>query len=193
MVVTVLTLASAARAQSAYFCTQKGYLAYDTRTEFTPGAEGHVLRLIRFEPERGIFLAGDVELPPLFTLYHVICTQDRVTVTGFLNVVSKYVIDLGESRPALLSSTTDSGQTWSEAAREGPQPTDLGIFGRVPPLPLGSDDSQHEYRLVRSSSTSQTKQGPERHIKSEIVRLDIAGTILQRFVLYERRYVQGGE
>ena len=44
------------------FCTSRGYIAYELRNGITPGVAGHVLKVVRFEPKRGIYSAGDVTL-----------------------------------------------------------------------------------------------------------------------------------
>ena len=54
--------------EDAYFCNYKGYFAYETHEGVTPGVVGHVLRVVRFESKRGIYLAGEVTLPE-FTVY----------------------------------------------------------------------------------------------------------------------------
>ena len=44
------------------FCTSRGYIAYELRNGITPGVAGHVLKVVRFEPKRGIYGAGEVTL-----------------------------------------------------------------------------------------------------------------------------------
>jgi len=49
------------------------------RGAITPGVAGHVLRVVRFEPERGIYIAGEVTLED-FQVHRMMCDQDRVTI-----------------------------------------------------------------------------------------------------------------
>jgi hypothetical protein len=191
----VLALASVApsHAQSARFCTAKGYLAYDAQKEMVPGSSGHAVRVVRFGSNDGIRLAGDIPLPPMFTVYHLVCNDDRVLVTGFEKVVTQCTIEVTESSVGLLSVTEDSGKRWSDAAKEGPAPVDLGIFGREAPLRLESSDPAHEYQLLRNVFFKQTKLGQEVHTKSELIQLDLKGTVLKRFVLYDWRKLESGD
>ena len=71
LLVVFLAIATQSCAKTdAYFCTFKGYLAYEAREGTSPGVVGHVLRVLRFEPKRGIYPAGEVPLPELFSVYH---------------------------------------------------------------------------------------------------------------------------
>jgi hypothetical protein len=181
-------------AEDTYFCTYKGYFAYETREGGTPGVVGHVLRVVRFESKRGIYLAGEVTLPEL-TVYHLICSEDRIEISGWRKVFTRYVIEIAKSGEIRsLGPTEYPGVSWSVAAKDGPAPSDLGIFGQhVPPLTLESLDPEHEYQLLRSLSRRQVKEGWEWHNKSELIQLDPKGTVLQHFVLYESRTVESRE
>jgi hypothetical protein len=180
--------------EDAYFCTCKGYFAYETHEGVTPGVVGHVLRVVRFESKRGIYLAGEVTLPE-FTVYHLICNEDRIEISGWRRVFTKYVIEIAKSGEIKnLGPHEYPGLAWSVAAKDGPAPPDLGIFGpRVPPLALETFDREHEYQLLRKVSGRKVKEGWEWHSESEVVQLDSKGIVLQRFVLYERRTEASGE
>jgi hypothetical protein len=190
----VVFLASATRSRAdsdAYFCTSKGYIAYETRKSVTPGAVGHALRVVRFEPKRGIYLAGEVRLLD-FQVYHLICSEGRIEIPGWRDVLTKYVVEIAKSGELRSVGPTEyPGRQWSEAAKDGPQPASLGIFGpHVAPLPLESFDPEHEYQLLRNLYGRKVKEGWQWHSKSELVQLDSSGAVLQRFVLYERRTVE---
>jgi len=195
LLVVFMAFATDSRADSdAYFCTSKGYLAYETRKGVTPGAVGHVLKVVRFEPKRGIHLGGEVTLLD-FQVYHMICTEERIEISGWRNVFTKYVIELEKSGELKnLGPTEFPGRQWSDAANDGPEPGSLGLFGPdLAPLPLGSLDPEHEYQLLRSLSGRAIEEGWEFHSKSELIQLDLKGNITQRFVLYERRNVEHKE
>ena len=194
LLVVFLAFATESRADSdAYFCTSKGYLAYETRKGVTPGAVGHVLKVVRFEPKRGIYLASEVTLLD-FQVYHMICSEDHIEISGWRNIFTKYVIEIAKSGEIKSVGPTEyPGRQWSDAAKDGPAPASLSIFGRVAPLPLESLDPEHQYQLLRTVTGGKVKEGWESHIKSELVQLDPKGTVLQRFVLYESRTVESGE
>jgi len=191
----VLVFSVPSRADSdGYFCASKGYLAYELREGITPGIVGHVLRVVRFGTKRGIYLASEVPLLD-FEVYHFICSEDRIEISGWRNVFTKYVIEIpGSGEVRSLGPTEYPGRQWSDAAKDGPAPADLGIFGpHVAPLPLESLDPEHEYQLLRNLYGKEAKEGWEWHSKSELVQLDPKGTVLQRFMLYERRTVEAGD
>jgi hypothetical protein len=125
----------------AYFCTSKGYLAYEPHDGGAPGVVGHVLRVVRFEPKRGIYLAGEVTLLE-FTVYHLMCSEDRIEISGWCDIFTKYVIEIaGSGEVRSLGPTEYPGRQWSDAAKDEPAPANLGIFGpHVAPLPLESLD-----------------------------------------------------
>src|SRR5439155_19504572 len=75
------------------FCTYRGYLAYELRNGITPGVTAHVLKVARFGPERGMYMAGEVTLQD-FQVHRMICSQDRVEISGWGNIYRKYIIDV---------------------------------------------------------------------------------------------------
>lgn len=188
----VLVFSVPSRADSdVYFCASKGYLAYELGEGITPGVVGHVLRVVRFGTKRGIYIASEVPLLN-FVVYHLICSEDRIEISGWRNVFTKYVIEItGSGEVGSLGPTEYPERQWSEAAKDGPAPADLGIFGpHVAPLPLESFDPEHQYQLLRNLSGKQTKAGWEWHRRSELVQLGPKGTVLQRFVLYDSRTIE---
>ncbi len=191
LLLVLLGFATQSRADSdGNFCTSKGYLAYETRKGITPGAIGHVLKVVRFEPNRGIHYAGEVTLLD-FEVYHLICSEGRVEISGWGNVFTKYVIEIKGTEVRSLSHTEYPGLAWSDAAKDGPAPASLQIFGPgLAPLLLESLDSEHEYQLLRNLTSRDVKEGREYDRKSEIVQLDSKGTVVQRFALYKYRYVE---
>jgi hypothetical protein len=163
LLVVFLAFPTLSRAgEDVYFCTSKGYLAYETREGVAPGVVRHLLRVVRFERKRGIYLAGEVTLPE-FTVYHLICNEDRIETSGWQKVFTQYVIEIAKSGEIRsLNPTEYPGLPWSVAAKDGPAPADMGIFGpRVPPLPLELFDLEHEYQLLRNLSGKKVKEGWE--------------------------------
>jgi hypothetical protein len=180
--------------EDGLFCTSKGYLAYEVRQGITPGVVGHVLQVVRFEAKRGVYLANEATLVD-FEVYHLTCSADHIEISGWNNVFMKYVIQIaGSGELKSLGPTMYPERQWSDAAKDGPAPPSLRIFGpNVAPLSLESFDLGHKYELLRNLSGRKVEEGWEWHSTSELVQLDVRGTVLQRFLLYERRTVEGKE
>jgi hypothetical protein len=76
------------------YCTGKGYIAFDLRSFMTPTLKiPHVLRVFRFESERGIYKAGEAPMAD-FQVHSMTCTSDRVEVSGFAKVYVRYIIGI---------------------------------------------------------------------------------------------------
>ena len=195
LVAAALVFSTAARAQcDVKFCTSKGYVAYEAyqvQQGLTERVAGHKLRLVRVEPNRGAYLAGEATLLD-FNTYHLICSEARIEISGWRKVFTKYLIDIlpsGEMKVFGPLEYPDIG--WQEAAKDGPQPLNLDIFGpNEAPLTIESSDTEHEYQLLRNVSRKQSEGGNEFHIKSELVQIDKHGNELQRLVLHERTYIE---
>jgi len=112
----VLVFSVPSRADSdGYFCASKGYLAYELREGITPGVVGHALRVVRFGPKRGIYLASEVPLLD-FEVYHFICSEDRIEISGWRNVFTKYVIEIsGPGEVRSLGPTEYPGRQWNRS------------------------------------------------------------------------------
>jgi len=187
-----LSLSITARADSdGCFCTSKGYVAYELRQGPTPGVVGHKLRLVRIEPNRGIYPAGEATLLD-FEVYHLVCTENRIEISGWRKVFTKYVIELLPSGEMKVSGPLEYPNVGSrEAAKDGPQPLSLDLYGpNTEPLSVESLDAEHQYQLLRNLSGKQSKDGFEWHTKSELVQRDKRGKVLQRLVLYERLHIE---
>lgn len=193
--VALLAFANQSRADSdGNFCASKGYLAYELRHGITPGVMGHVLRVVRFEPQRGIYLAGEVTLLD-FEVYHLICSEDQIEISGWRTVFTKYLVKgVGSGKLRSFGPTEYPGVQWSVAAKDGPAPSSLSIYGpETLPLRLESVDAAHGYELRRELSRRDAKGGLEFDGKSELVQLDERGTVLQHFILYETHRLEAGE
>ena len=105
---------------------------------------------------------------------------------------TKYVIDILPSGEMKVSGPLEYPDIrWQEAAKDGPLPLNLDIFGPdEAPLPIESSDTEHEYQLLRNLSRKHSGDGNEFHIKSELVQVDKHGNELQRLVLHERTYIE---
>jgi hypothetical protein len=189
-----LALSGSARGDSdGDFCIFKGYVAYELREGITAGVRGHMLKVVRVEPNRGIYAAGEAKLLD-FEVYHLICSQDRIEISGWRNVFTKYVVDIlpsGELKASPPIEYPNIG--WRQAARDGPEPLSLSLFGPNDPLLVESLDSEHKYQIVRSLAKEQSRDAINWHLKSELIQLDKNDNVLQRLVLYERLDPEEGD
>ena len=97
-------------------------MAYELREGITTGVRGHVLKVVRVEPNRGIYTAGEVTLLD-FEVYHLICSQCHIEISGWQNVFTKYMIDMLPSGELKASAPLEYPTVgWREAAKDGPQP-----------------------------------------------------------------------
>jgi len=188
LLAATLSFSITARADSdGYFCVSKGYLAYELRQGLTAGVVGHELKLVKVGPERGIYLASEATLLD-FQVYHLICSENGVEISGWNKVFTKYVIDVQPSGEMKVSSPLEYPDVgWRDAAKDGPEPLSLNLFGpKADPVSVESLDIEHQYQLLPSVSGKESKDGFEWHIKSELIKIDKTGNVLQRLVLYER-------
>jgi hypothetical protein len=101
------------------FCTFRGYLAYELRNGITPSEAGHVLKVVRFEPMRGIFTAGEVTLQD-FQVHRMTCGQDHVEISGWGNIFKKYTIDIaGQDKLSIVEYTEDPNRRF-DSSKDGP-------------------------------------------------------------------------
>jgi len=170
------------------FCTSRGYLAYELRNGITPGVSGHVLKVLRFEPKRGIYSAGEVALQD-FQVHRMTCGQDRVEISGWGNMFKKYTIDIaGQEKLNVIDYTEDPTRRF-DAAKDGPEPLQFG-YAQPGPRALESLDPDHKYTLLLGASEKTVEGGVEHHRKAELIQTAPQGTVSQRFVLYESEFLE---
>jgi hypothetical protein len=76
------TVAPAFADSDSFYCTGKGYIAFDLRSFLHTDLEApHVLRLFRFESERGIYKAAEWPMED-FQIHTMRCARDRIVVAG---------------------------------------------------------------------------------------------------------------
>ena len=136
--VTVSFSVSARADSDGYFCTSKGYLAYELREGITPGVVGHLLRVVRLDSQNGIHNAGEVTLRDL-QIHMMTCREQRIEIAGFGTVrhgdppLTRCAIDIGNSQKEIrISECTDDatlGEDWRKVV--GPEPPNLGQWARA--------------------------------------------------------------
>lgn len=199
-VVTFLTVVLAfsvpSRADSdGYFCTSRGYLAYELREGITPGVVGHVLKIVRFDPQRGIRSAGSVTLQD-FQVHRMTCNDEGIEMAGYGTVppgndppLKKCVIKIEDlpNNPSALKCTEDATVQY-DSRKEGPGPLNLGQWGRVKSISLESPDPDHKYYLHLDPSNKKVGEHSwEMHYKTDLIQADNEGNVSQRFLVYEAR------
>ncbi len=155
----------------SFYCAGRGYIAFDLRSFIHPGLNSpHVLRLFRFEAQRGIYKAAEWPMKD-FQVHAMWCTWDRIVVTGSEN--ARYVFDV----------TQETGGSKADDDVTSPLEGQLG-WSVAGVKTLESHDLEHKYQLVLSVST----KGTEVTRRAELLQLDSQQKVSQSVLLYERSY-----
>ena len=177
-----------------YFCTSKGYLAFDykqTEIEGNVVKKMHSLKVVRFGEHRIIF-AGEVSLPTEFSTLLIDCDGERVEMIGQLWPRGKKP-SLAKCDIKIASPTADIGSADCGDYIGGTPPTkqspNLEITSKNDPPPItleASADTNHVYQLRRHrTQESVAGRGLNSTTRAEVVELDEKGTILDHLVIYE--------
>jgi hypothetical protein len=170
------------------FCISRGYIAYELRNGITPGVPGHVLKVVRFEPKRGIHSAGETTLQD-FQVHRMTCGQDRVEISGWGNIFKKYTIDSAEQEKLHIIEYTEDPARQFDASKDEPEPAHLGD-AQPGPLALESLDPDHKYTLLLSARENPVEGGVKHYRKAELVQTDPQGIVSERLVLYENEFLE---
>ena len=173
-----------------YFCTAKGYLAYEQRAGITPGTVGHVIKIVRFDSRNGIRNAGSITIQD-FQVHKLDCAEDRIEIAGFGSPIpgreaalTTCVIEIAEGPAAPLCTDETASLNW----RTWPQPKNLGQWALQESVPLESSDSDHRYHLQLKTSKQVISENVYKlHFKTELIQTDSEGKDSQRFLIYEAR------
>lgn len=155
----------------SFYCTGRGYIVFDLRSFIHPDLKApHVLRLFRFDSERGIYKAAEWSMKD-FQIHAMSCTREQIVVSGSEN--ARYVFDVphegrGSKAENDVTSSLEGQLGWSVAGVKA----------------LESDDLEHTYQLVLSTST----KGAEVTCRANLLQLDSHQKVSQSVLLYERRY-----
>jgi hypothetical protein len=174
--------------EDGFFCVAKGYLAYELRNGITPGVTGHVLRVVRFDSQRGIYRAGEVGLQD-FQVHRMICSEDRVEISGWGKYFKKYVIEIAGPQGLHILDYAEDPTRQFDPSKEGPEPSNLA-YEKPGTLPLDSSDPDHKYQLRFSGSEKSVEGGIQHYRKAELLQLDLHGNVSQRLVVYENRVLE---
>jgi hypothetical protein len=169
ILLSVFAVAPAFADSDSFYCTGRGYIAFDLRSFIHPELNSpHVLRLYRFGAERGIYKAAEWPMKD-FQIHIMQCTHHRIVVSGSDD--ARYVFDVPQGdRPKAdddLVSPLEGQLGWSVPGVKS----------------LESDDQEHKYQLLISAST----EGTEFIRRAELLQKDSHERASQRVLLYELR------
>ena len=185
----LLPVRSYADDRDGNYCISKGYIAFDLARFMTPGLSApHLLRVVRFEPGRGIYQGGDVAMQE-FDVASMNCTSGQIRLSGQsrdLKSHESYVIDVSDDQEA------------PRVLQHSSEPVPRGFIPKVDVAPAGvfsipvhkltsleSNDTEHQYQLVSSSHQVSGDGCYVLYTKTELFRRDLQGNIVDRVVLYE--------
>lgn len=178
------------------FCSAKGYLAYE-RSVNTSGIRAHVLRIVGFDAERGIYIAGEAKLNS-FQVHLLACGDDRVEIAGWGAAFERYTIGLpvltaaapptktagAVARPlSILAHESDPARKF-DPKKDSSEPRWLWLEP-LGPRQLDSADPEHQYFLVISRS-DKSGRGEMRHLRTAaLIQKDGRGTVSGRLAIYQ--------
>lgn len=145
----------------------------------------HVLKVIRFEPGRGIYEAGALQMEK-FDVRAMTCDGASIEVSGEgEGFYEKYMFDISDPQntPRITQHIHDSKLRF-DPKKEGPAPDgNLGIPARGMTL-LESSDAEHRYKLALSAHEV-SGDCYTTYSKAELLQIDSHENVLQSVVLYE--------
>jgi hypothetical protein len=185
-----------------YFCNSKGYLAFDyLQNEIQAGRRAkttHLLKIIRFGSEQGIYFAGEVTLPQDFSIQLMNCNAERIEISGPMG--------FGKNRRPFAKCTIkiesftkdiDPAECGDDVSKEPLlKIPSLMIFSEHDSAPINlesPDDTGHKYQLRRHFSKQSSERGLETESKAEVVQTDQSGTILKHLVVYEGEHFEAAD
>jgi hypothetical protein len=177
------------------YCIGTNYIAFDLGSFMTPNlAFSHLLRLVRIDPQKGIYRSADIPMED-FDVLSMKCGGDQIEVSGQshnLKWYERYTIEIADPKksPNVIEHTKGPFQDF---AKEAHVPTDgyLGIpWPRTRILP--STDAEHNYEL-KLSGYAVSGYGATTYTKAELVQSDNHGNITQSVLLYEFAEEQSGD
>jgi hypothetical protein len=176
ILLSLFSVAPALADSDSFYCTGKGYVAFDLRSFITEGLNStHVLRVFRFDAEHGIYKAYEWPMKD-FQVHAMSCTRDHIVVAGSED--ARYAFDIAGLKKRETKADGDDDVALSEKGQLG---------WSVPGVKtLESSDSEHKYQLVFSNST----KGSEVTGRAELLQIDPCQKVSQRVLLYERRYTE---
>lgn len=155
----LLLLPTVTRADSdGYYCTGRGYLAWETRLD----QPGHQLHIVRFSRDAGLVRLAPVALED-FQVHGMTCGDASVELTGGGKVHS---VDFSHAARPVVS-------TRAASPTSAPQ-LNLGHWSREGVTDLESDAAPGEFQLVISKASRPVSGGVDHYTVTQVVRRDPA-------------------
>ncbi len=179
-VVTFALTAVTARADSdGYYCVGDHYLAFQIRGGLSGMAvSGHAVRVVRFGPDIGLEMAGELVLPD-FQPHKMVCQKNEVTIAGWVDGPVEFVIDV-TGAPTLLRKVSNPDMALRRSTM-----TNLGAWAPVGTVALKSNDPKHAYRLVMTERSEKTPGGFIHRKQTVMEMVDAEGAVVQSLPLFD--------
>ena len=157
---TILCRPAVALADSDhYYCTGRGYIAYETRLGQTPA--GHRLHIVQFSRARGIVKLAAIPIED-FQVHAMRCRGSMVELEGW---TTGYDVDFSNpGRPMVTGRPTAFAPTQPAAQ------LNLGHWAKAGVIDLDGDGSPGEFQLVIAQVSHPLNRGIERFTTSELIR-----------------------
>lgn len=155
IMVMCLVTASVHADSDGYFCTGRGYLAFETRLG-TPPAK-HELHIVRFSTAEGIILLPAVELDN-FQVHGMRCRVNEIDVVGWNRT---YTVNLADQSIASRAGGAESGTTT--------RGDNLGHWSRPTVLELDAAGADRFQLVIARVSDGSKAGGIEHHTVSRVV------------------------
>ena len=165
----------AAADSDGYFCTARGYLAYETRLS---GTAGHQLHVVRFSGDTGIQAAPSVRLDE-FQVHGMVCHPERVEIVAWKQT---YSVDIASPEPKV---TVRPAPFTADARIPN---ANLGHWAKELAIDLDAAAAPGEFELVIARASREVRGGIEHHTVTRIIRRDtrlFGGRIIESLLLFE--------
>ena len=154
----LLAPAQALADSDGYYCTGRGYLAFETR--FSADSVGHLLHVIRFSRAEGLLRLPPIQLPD-FQVHAMHCRADIVDVqAGRTN----YSVDVSRSDRQVIRSRTVAPEQGVSALT-----ANLGHWSRPGVIDLEAAGGPGEFQLVIARVSRAVSGGVEHFTSSVLV------------------------
>ena len=185
MLVTVF--GRAARADSdGYFCIGAGFIAVEFRAFSTPGLNGpHVLKIARFDAERGPRWAGEVIVED-FQTHTLACGAKTIMFEGAGDRgrgLVTYIIQLDSAGPPrIVSHTSDPGYKFRTLPRG---PDNIGNLAQPGIVELSSRGGYPRFQLRVTETSHRVESGVQHDTQSVLEEIDASGRVRRSLEIYK--------
>ena len=174
LILFLLTPAPARADSDGYYCTGRGYIAWETRLETAE----HQLHIVRFSRDGGLVRQASIRLEE-FQVHAMTCAEQSVELVGG---GKHHTVDLSNvARPAVTTRAASGNSA-------GVEQMNLGHWSREGVIDLESDAAPGEFQLVISKVSRRVTGGVDHYTVTQIIRRNPAAgleRILQSIRLFE--------